>query len=373
MPKKKILLFCLFLLVGFFAVSYRENSIRSDTSLKKEKTEVKQITDEKQVVKKAVYPIKTLEDGQKSEDILPKGSVVSVKTVPENDEWVEIIADPKKGFIKKQVLAPRSTYIKNREKKRKKKLDQSQFKTKMDQELTEFMAKNGGDISVYLKTTDDKFTYNFYGDEIKRTASSIKLPCISYVMELADKGEIDLDSSLTYTKQFKIDGTGIIQFAPIGSSYTIKELAELSIRYSDNVAYLMLLDLVGEPNFIQYLAELDEDSPDNRVFSTAKILTESMDQVYKNRKNSSNTNLLYQWMQQTVFDNGVAVGLPGVDVAHKTGWMPMYTVSNDVALIEDQKNPYIMTIMTNGYDEKYGAQVLADLAVIIDDNMLMLK
>ena len=49
-------------------------------------------------------------------------------------------------------------------------------------------------------------------------------------------------------------------------------------------------------------------------------------------------NQLYEWMQDSTFDDGVAVGLPGVDVVHKTGWMPMYTVSNDISLVKDEKN-----------------------------------
>jgi hypothetical protein len=78
-------------------------------------------------------------------------------------------------------------------------------------------------------------------------------------------------------------------------------------------------------------------------------------------------------MQNSTFDDGVAVGLPGVDVVHKTGWMPMYTVSNDISLVKDEKNPYYLTIMTSGYDESYSEKSISDLAAIIDDFMLQMK
>ena len=190
---------------------------------------------------------------------------------------------------------------------------------------------------------------------------------------LATNKQIELDTRLTYTEDFKIDGTGIIQFEPLGTNYSLDKLAELVIRYSDNVAYLMLLNYVGEQNFINYLHELDNQSPNNRVFSSPRILSKSMKYVVENKTNNPFIEKVYKWMEQTVFDDGIALGIPGVDVVHKTGWMPMYFVSNDVAVINDKNNPYILTIMTNGYDEEYSEKVLAELATIIDNNMLRVK
>ncbi|MGO2083907.1 serine hydrolase [Vagococcus sp.] len=282
------------------------------------------------------------------------------------------MSDPAKGYIQKNKLEPRKKYKEARERHRVKKLTKKEFKQKLDKELQQFVKEKGGEINLFVETVDEKFTYSFYGDEIKRTASSIKLPFIAYLMELVDEDEVQLDTKLTYTSQFKIDGTGIIQFEPFGKEYTIKELAELTIRYSDNVAYLMLLNYLGEQNFIDYLGRLDEKSPNNRAFSSARILTQSMKMVNELKKDNPNMKLLDQWLQESIFDDGVAIGIPSVDVNHKTGWMPMYTVSTDVALVKDKKNPYYLTIMTTGYDVSYSEQVVGDIAEIIDRNMLEL-
>ena len=343
---------------------------KTATSQSEKETEEKSIFDEEQVVTKDIYPKKTMTGEEISEDVLPKGTVVTVKPVPNKEDWVEIDSDPAKGFIKASYLESRQLHIDERNAKRKNKLSADELTKTLDSEIKKFIAEHGGDLSIYLETVDSKYSYSFFGDEVKRTASSIKLPFITYVMTLADQQKIDLNTKLTYTAGFKIDGTGIIQFEPIGTQYTIEELAELVIRYSDNVAYLMLLNYVGEPAFVQYLHELDPTSPNNRVFSTAKILTKAMKRVNENKDSSDNINKLYNWMQDSTFDDGVDVGLPGVDVVHKTGWMPMYTVSNDISLVKDEHNPYYLTIMTVGYDESYSEKSISDLAWLIDEVML---
>lgn len=341
-------------------------------SSNQEKDTKNHLFEEEQVVTDHIYPVMDLASRQPREDKLPKGTVVSVKPVKGHDEWVEIDSNPAKGFIEKKYLEKRDKHITLREQKRQKKLPPHKFKQEVDLAINDFVAKNGGDISVYLQTANEDFSYSYEGDKVRRTASSIKLPFIAYLMTLADKGQVNLNEKLTYTANFKVDGTGIIQFEPIGTQYTIKHLSELVIRYSDNVAYLMLLNYIGEPNFVKFLSQLDANSPNNRVFSTPRILTKSMEYVCKNKDSSQNIQMLFDWLQDSTFDDGVAVGLPGVDVAHKTGWMPMYAVSNDIAFVKDKKRPYYITIMTGGYDSSYSEQSISDLSAIIDEHVLQL-
>ena len=346
---------------------------KSENTKKQKEVEKKSsIFDGEQVVSDHVFPVMDLTTNVLSENKLPKGTVLTVKPVEGNSDWVEIVSDPPKGYIEKKYLEDRLKHIDTREEKRSKQLSPDQFQQQVDAAIDTFIEKNGGDISVYLETVDEKFSYGYHGDKVRRTASSIKLPFIAYLVTLMDNGKIDPNTKLTYTEHFKLDGTGIIQFEPIGTQYTIKKLAELVIRYSDNVAYVMLLNQLGEPNFVQFLSELDSQSPNNRVFSTPRILTKSMEYVYERKDSSKNMKMLYDWLQDSTFDDGVAVGLPGVDVAHKTGWMPMYTVSNDIALVQDKQTPYFITIMTSGYDSSYSEQSISDLSAIIDEFMLKL-
>ncbi|MGY3765249.1 serine hydrolase [Vagococcus vulneris] len=347
----------------------------SEKDIKKQQEEIFSVFNEPQVVKEAVYPKMTADGSELSENILPVGAIVNVKSIDGNSEQVEIISDPAKGFIDKKILEPRQKHVAAREAKRQPNLTVNDVQKKLDDEIAAFLANKGGDVSVFIETVDKSFSYNYNGDKINRTASSIKLPFISYLMTLADQGKIDLETELTFLEHNRMDGTGIIQFEPAGKSYTLEQLAELTIRYSDNVAYVMLLNHLGESNFIQFLSELDSNSPNNRVFSTPQILTKAMAYVHKKSESQPETKmrLLYDWLQQSIFDDGVAIGLPGVDVSHKTGWMPKYMVSNDIALVHDKERPYYITIMTNGYDDTYSEQAISDLSQILDTQLLQLK
>lgn len=337
---------------------------------KEEKEKAPTVIETEHVITEATYPLKSIEDSVVSPDMLPQGTVVSVKDVEGTAEWVEIISDPPKGFVEKRLLAPRQSYVAEREAKRKPKLTTAEFTETLTKALTEFTNEKGGQISVAVETTDGSLVYGHNSETVRRTASSIKLPFIAYVMSLVDSGQVELSTRLTYTSNFTYGGTGILQFEPVGTEYSIERLAELVIRYSDNVAYFMLVNHIGEQAFIEFLTELDPNTPRDRYYSTARILNQAMKYVYTHQETSENMGKLFDWIQDSTFDDGVAVGLPGVDVAHKTGWMPMYTVSNDISLVLDEQKPYFLTIMTSGYDDSYSEQSIGDIAKIVDDHLL---
>ena len=120
MKKKVIVLVSLFvvlILVSVISVMKVKSTLQSRAkkietpnikkevaSLEKAPSKKKSVFEEEQVVTEEIYPKMNLDLGTISEDVLPKGTVVSVKPVENNKEWVEIIADPKKGFIEVKYL-----------------------------------------------------------------------------------------------------------------------------------------------------------------------------------------------------------------------------------------------------------------------------
>lgn len=328
-------------------------------------------TDEQQVVNQKATVYLDKQKSFKREELIPKGAIVEVKPVPENEEILEIKTEHNKGFIEKKFLEPREKLQKKRECKKSPTLSPEKVKQLLDKKIETFIAKNGGDLSIFIETVDNSLRYGYQEKNVRRTASSIKLAFITYMMKLADDGVIDLSEELTYTENDYYGGTGIIQESPFGSRYSLEKLAELVIRYSDNIAYLKLINRLGENNFVAFLKKVDTESENNRYFSTAKVLTSYMKYVNDNKESSTHIKKLYHWLKQSTFDDGVAIGIPAVDVVHKTGWMPMYSVSNDIALVESDR-PYYLTIMTNGYSEQYSEQAISDLAEMIDECVLKL-
>ena len=113
--------------------------------------------------------------------------------------------------------------------------------TKLKAQLDSYIKTRPGEVSVYVKDLETGKTLNIESDKVYVAASTIKLPLILYVYELAAQGQIDLNKKLTYTPEYYAQGTGILQGNPVGGQYTIRELSRLSIEYSDNVAWKMLL------------------------------------------------------------------------------------------------------------------------------------
>ncbi|EOL43182.1 serine hydrolase [Enterococcus phoeniculicola] len=355
-------------------------SLKTDEKLEPEKiekkdaekpAEKKEVVDDQYVVTQTANVYLDNKKNTVREEKIPKGAIIEVKHVSEDDEIMEILTEHNQGFIEKQYLAPRSDVKKQRDQLKNPTLNSDEVTNLLDEKIQSFIKENGGDLSIYIETVDGTLKYGYQENAVRRTASSIKLAFITYMMNLADEGKLDLSEKLTYQESDYYGGTGIIQWDSFGSQYTLERLAELVIRYSDNVAYLMLLDYIGEPNFVAFLKTMDAESQNDRFFSTAKVLTSYMKYVNQQKDSSEHIKKLYDWLHQSTFDDGVAIGIPAVDVVHKTGWMPMYSVSNDISLVEAER-PYYLTIMTNGYSEEYSEQAISDLADSIDRCILQL-
>ena len=71
-------------------------------------------------------------------------------------------------------------------------------------------------------------------------ASVYKLPYAVWLLQRADRGEIDLDEEITYTADLHVGAAGIIQDGEYGERYTVRQLIEYMIVYSDNTALSML-------------------------------------------------------------------------------------------------------------------------------------
>lgn len=79
-------------------------------------------------------------------------------------------------------------------------------------------------------------------------ASIIKIPLLFQLFKRSEKGLADLNESMSTKKAFISGGSGALQYFPLGSTFTVKRLGELTIQQSDNTASNMLLAAVGGMN-----------------------------------------------------------------------------------------------------------------------------
>lgn len=230
-----------------------------------------------------------------------------------------------------------------------------------------YIKKMGGDVTfVYhdLKTGEE---YRIKSTSARRAASTIKLPLVTYVMELASQHKLSLKEKLTYHRYQYYGGSGVIQYHRVGSKFTISDLVKKAVIYSDNIAFIMLKDHVGRANFNRYLKRVGGQYayPGGVNKTSARDLTIYAKCLYKQSKTSANARTLIYYLKHTKYNATIPAGIKHTPVAHKVGWMPDLKVSNDVAIVFD-KHPYSLAIMTNGYSYAKSKKVIAHLASIIN-------
>ncbi|MCL4439193.1 MAG: class A beta-lactamase-related serine hydrolase, partial [Firmicutes bacterium] len=126
----------------------------------------------------------------------------------------------------------------------------------LKEKLQRYLETRPGQWSVYVQDLSTGQTLDMGADQVYDAASTIKMPLVLYLYELAAQGKVDLNTRLTYTPQYYEQGSGIIQGQPFGSQYSLQELARLAIENSDNVAWHMIQDYLGRDNFIAFMKSL---------------------------------------------------------------------------------------------------------------------
>lgn len=239
----------------------------------------------------------------------------------------------------------------------------------LQKQLENYISTRPGKVSVYVKDLATGKTLDIESDKVYVAASTIKMPLILYVYELAAQGKIDLEAKLTYTQEYYAQGTGILQGEPFGGQYTIRELSRLSLEYSDNVAWKMLLSFVGRDNLTAYEKSLGAEATggDNGLFiTTPEDMGRYLDRllVFSKEKPEYGNEVLH-YMANSIFSEGIPQDLPeGMIVAHKMG--ALNDKFHDVGIVFG-KRPYIITIFTDEAWEAVSLQTLADVSRIIND------
>ncbi|MBR3199217.1 MAG: serine hydrolase [Bacilli bacterium] len=216
-------------------------------------------------------------------------------------------------------------------------------------DLKRHFNSNANFTYVDLKTD---YTFDKSGDSESYAASVSKLPAVIYTYHLADEGKIDLNKELKYTSNYSHGGSGVIQKDKVGSKYTIDKLLEYAIKYSDNIAYFMILDQIGgTSNVKKYWENLGVKITYTDKFGnlSTNLGAGYLKEAYKYfLTNKDNAKKLYNNMK--VSDNLDFIKNEGItyDMPHKYGWYESYY--NDISIVMSN-HPYILTITsTKGFN-----------------------
>ena len=219
-------------------------------------------------------------------------------------------------------------------------------------ELENLFNESNYNFAFKYKDLYTSFTLSYNSEQSIFAASTIKAPEAIYIYKEAEKGNINLNDTIKYTSNYYNEGTGILKNTSFNVDYSIKELVEYSIIYSDNAAHLMLNNKYKSSNMLNYWSTLgtttifkQNNAWGNINANDATIYMEELYDYYINENKYDEELLSY-------FDKSwKIISTPNSDIriASKSGWSGLSL--HDTALIFD-KNPYTLTILTQrGYTD----------------------
>ncbi|MFV0288774.1 MAG: serine hydrolase [Mycoplasmatales bacterium] len=183
-------------------------------------------------------------------------------------------------------------------------------------------------------------------NEIFLAASTYKLGVALQIVDGVNEGKYNLTDKVSYKKEDYGSGAGIIQYQAYGTTYTIDELLQIMIHYSDNVAAHMLIRYIGKANYQKFM---DEVTDNNYTFEGNEITPQAgfllVQKLYLNENQNPLYNDLISYLENTVYEDRISLYMDNDIVAHKIGDYSVYT--NDIGIVYNIK-PFVMSYYCEG-------------------------
>jgi beta-lactamase class A len=242
----------------------------------------------------------------------------------------------------------------------------------MEKEINRLLEEEEGTYGVFVKDVNSGKTMGINHMEIFHGASTFKLPLNIYLYQQIAAGKINPFTKLTFNEEHYEEGTGKLQFDPLGSTYEIQLLSRYSIVYSDNVATNMLLSHLGYNNVKKYMKSLGGEVVSYEENITCpRDMVLYMSQLLEFRsKHPELGNRLMSNLGRTIFNDRIPKLLPpDIKVAHKIGNWPPTGTYNDIGYVQHPGNPYIIAIFSKNTPSRQRAfQVIQKISKIVYDH-----
>jgi beta-lactamase class A len=212
----------------------------------------------------------------------------------------------------------------------------------------------------------------YHHRDMFRSASTVKVPLVMYVLREAAAGRADLHEKLTYETGDWEPGTGTIQGSvKPGDRFAVEQLCELAITQSDNIATNMLLRRFGWTKVQAYAASLGavfgQTAQDQRTVTPEglALALRALDQ-YQAGLDRAGTARLLGWLEHTAFSDRLPGRLPpGTTVAHKIGSVPGQF--HDVGLVYLKGHSYVISVYSHDTTESGATEGIAAISRAVYD------
>ena len=252
---------------------------------------------------------------------------------------------------------------------------------------------SGATVGLYYRDLASGDSLAYAADLRFHAASTMKVPVMAQVFRDRDAGLLAVDDSLVVTRTFAslVDGSPYdldladdsdsTLYARVGGRASVRELVELMITVSSNLATNMLITQAGAQranatahalgaDSIQVLRGVEDDKAyraGRNNTTTARDLGRVLAAIAQGRAASdSSCREMLGVLGRQRFNEGIPAGLPpGTLVAHKTG--SITALYHDAAIVTTPAGRhYVLVVLTRGLEEEGDAhRLVADLSRIV--------
>lgn len=255
------------------------------------------------------------------------------------------------------------------------------------------IAGSGAEVSLAFKDLQTGEALFIKEKDMVHAASTMKVPVLIEIFKQAEDGKFRLDDRIVVKNEFHsiVDGSQFSLnkeddsdpeiYGLIGTSLTIRELAERMITVSSNLATNILIELVGPENVMSTLELLGirrmrvlRGVEDGKAFergwnnqTDAHDLLRVMEAIASGKVGSlPSCREMTLILEKQKFRDGIPAGVPaGVPVGNKTG--SITGMEHDAAIVfPPGRRPYILVVLTRGAkSSEEGERLIARLSGLI--------
>ncbi|HRH50077.1 MAG TPA: class A beta-lactamase-related serine hydrolase [Panacibacter sp.] len=242
---------------------------------------------------------------------------------------------------------------------------------KLQSQIETLLKDFDGNVGVYVHDLKHNKIVAINADTVFPTASIVKIPILTGIMNKIEKGELEYHQRLTYTDSlFYDEGDDILSAFKNGSTIELSKVMMLMLTISDNCASLWLQGLAGGGVQINKVMDslgfqstrVNSRTPGREANrsqygwgqTTPREIATLMERIVNNEllSKSSNEKMLRLLGRQYWDEEALSQIPPGVFAADKNGAVD--ASRDEVVYVNSKNNPYIFSIFTkNNKDQSW--------------------
>lgn len=199
-----------------------------------------------------------------------------------------------------------------------------------------------------------------------KSASVIKLFIMQVLLEEIKAGRLSWQETITMTAEDQVGGTGNLQAAEPGTSYSLEELALEMLIHSDNTATNLIIERLGGLSAVQAkiqslgyqdtrLQRLMMDqvaiAEGRENFTSAREVGQLLAKLYQHKLVGQEQDQIFlDYLAQQTDRQGLVALLPqGVISYNKTGTNSAQGLQHDAALVQlTNQSAYVLVVLQEG-------------------------